>query len=120
MSEAFYSRLALTAQRLLTNYGSAISIKRVTGDTFDPVTGATTSGTTTTYTPKGIFQRIPDALIDGTRIKSSDRMLVVDSTYAGMISDKVVVDSQDWTITELREVKPNASNNVVTFLTLRR
>lgn len=120
MSAEFYNRMAATAERLMGNYGNAVSIKRETGGTFDPVTGATTAGTLSTFTPKGIFQRIPNNLIDGTRIKASDRMLVVDSSYVGMISDKVVIDSQDWSIAELREVKPNGSNNVVTFLTVRR
>ena len=57
MSAAFYTSMAATAAKLLKKFGMEITIKRTTGDSVNPVTGAVTAGTTTTYTPNGLVQR---------------------------------------------------------------
>lgn len=120
MSAAFYTGIAAKAGRLLERFGTTITVKRTTGETLDPVTGTYSGGTTTTYKPKGLFQRIPQQLIDGTRILQSDRMIVLDSTVEPLTSDTITVDSEDWTIQEVRPVKPNGANDVVHFVRVRR
>ena len=50
----FYTKMAATASRLIGKYGQAMAIKRVSGGTIDPVTGATTAGTTTSYPVQGV------------------------------------------------------------------
>lgn len=96
-----------------------ITIKRTTGDSINPVTGAITSGTTTSYTPQGLIQRYRDEQIDGTRILSSDRLVIVDNTIEPLTTDEIVISSQDWTIIDVEEVKP-ATVGVVYFIQARK
>lgn len=119
MSAAFYTSMAATAKKLLTKFGMDVPIKRTSGGSVNPVTGATVAGTTTTYTPKGLVQRYAEDLIDGTRILASDRLVIVDNTIEPLTTDKVTLDSQDWTIVSVEEAKP-ATVGVVYFIQARR
>ena len=119
MSDAFYNSMAATASKLITKFGAQGTIKRTTGGSVNPVTGVTVAGTTTTYTPKGLVQRYAEALIDGTRILSSDRLVIVDNTIEPLTTDKVTLDSQDWTIVSVQQAKPSTVG-VVYFIQARR
>lgn len=101
-----YAKMAVTARRLLTRFGQSITISRTTGATYDPVTGVTTPGTTTAFTPKGVLLKYPDRLIDGTRILQSDRKLILDDTVAPEMSDKPLVQGEEWTIQDIMTVSP--------------
>lgn len=115
----FYASLAATASRLLEKYGKAITFKRETAGSYDPVTGATVAGTITTHTPNGIFQTIRSDLIDGTRIQSGDKMFVIDSSFEPVLSDKVVISGADWSIQEVTPSQP-ADTTLVYFVLIRK
>lgn len=119
MSAAFYTSMAATASRLLKKFGMEITIKRKTGDSINPVTGAVVAGTTTSYTPQGLVQRYRDDQIDGTRILSSDRLVIVDNTIEPLTTDEIVLSSQDWTIIDVEEVKPTTVG-IVYFIQARK
>lgn len=103
---SFYADMATTARTLIAEYGQTISVKRTTGGSVDPVTGVVVAGTTTTYSPKGILRKYADKLIDGTRIKASDRELVLDDTVAPVMTDKVTIGGQDWVLKAITPVEP--------------
>lgn len=103
---SFYTDLAATARSLLATYGQAITLKRTTGDSNDPVTGDVTAGTETEFTPNGVLKPFPDALVDGTRIQASDRELILDDTVAPEMDDEITIDGQDWTIVRIIGTKP--------------
>ena len=113
---SFYENMAVTATRLLTKYGQTITFRTKT--TFDPVTGAE-SGSSTDSTTIGLFQRIPDRLIDGTRILSSDKLIVIDSSYTPDLSQKVIIGGDQYSIEEINEVNP-AGTSIVYFVRLRK
>lgn len=119
MSNAFYTRLAGTASRLLTKFGGTVSVSRSVGRSVNPVTGAITPGSTSTLTAKGLIQRYVDNLIDGSRIKDSDRLLILDNTFEPLLTDRPMVDGQQWNIVDIKSVKP-AAVSVVYFLQVRR
>ena len=119
MSAAFYTSMAATAAKLLKKFGMEITIKRTTGDSVNPVTGAVTAGTTTTYTPNGLVQRYRNDQIDGTRIMSSDRLVIVDNTIEPLTTDEIVLSGQDWTIVNVEEAKP-ATVGVIYFIQARK
>ena len=102
---SFYSNLAATASRLLTKYGQDVVLKRTTGVTINPVTGVET-GSETTILTTGILKTYPDNLIDGSRITSSMRMLVLTSAVEPVLSDKVTIQNQDWNIEEIQTANP--------------
>jgi hypothetical protein len=116
---AFYTNLARTASNLIAKFGADISFKRETGGSIDPVTGVTIPGTVETLTAKGIFQRIPDDLVDGSRILASDRLLVIEAKFEPVMTDKVVIDNQNWPIEEIAPVNP-AGTPITYVLRVRR
>ena len=115
----FYTGIAATASKLLTKYGKPITFSRTTAGTYDPITGATTAGTTATFTPPGIFQTIRADLIDGELIQKGDKMFVIDNSFAPTLTDTVLIGSENWSIVNIREVEP-AGLALVRFIQARR
>ena len=115
---ACYDNMAATASRLIGKYGQAISIKRTTGGTIDPVAGTVTAGTASTLTTTGILQRYPDSLIDGTRILTSDRLAILAPTSEPILTDKLAFGSKDWTIVSIQTANP-AGTPLVYFVQVR-
>ncbi len=112
---SFYSNIAATASRLITKFGATIIVKRITGETIDPITGITTAGTTTNYLTNGIYKKIPSDLIDGTRILATDKMLILDDTSEPLMTDTI----DNLTIMEIIESNP-AGTPLVYFVRLRK
>lgn len=119
MSATFYNNMAATASKLLSKFGAVGTIKRTTGGSINPVTGAIVTGTTVTYSPKTIVQRYANELVDGTRVLSSDRLIILDKTIEPLTSDKITIDSEDWSIVSVTESKP-AGIALVYFVQARR
>lgn len=94
----FYADMADLATELLTEYGQAVTIKRITGGSDDPVTGVAVAGTTASLSSVGVLRPYPDRLIDGTRITASDRELTLDASVEPLMTDKITVQGQDWNI----------------------
>jgi len=113
---SFYGNLASTATRLLTKYGQSLTFRTQT--TFDPVTGVE-SGSSADTTTIGIAQRLPDNLIDGTRIKQSDKLFVIDSSYEPNMSDKLVIGSDLYSIQDIQTSSP-AGTDLVYFVRVRK
>lgn len=99
----FYDELAIDVDELLNEFGQSITFTRVTGQVKNPVTGAITSaGTTITHTPNCVTVPVNARLIDGTRIKAGDKVIIVDSSFEPLMSDKV----DGYTIQEIEYKKP--------------
>jgi hypothetical protein len=110
----FYSDLATTAKELFTEFGQTITITRTTGDTYNPVTGDTTYGSSSTFLSKGILKQYKSTLIDGTRIKATDRELVLDDTVEPLMTDIITIGGESWT-----PIMPGATNPAGTPLVYR-
>lgn len=119
MASFDYAKMAATARNLLDRFGATVQVVRVTGASTDPVTGMTTPGTTETFEPKGVLLKFPDRLIDGTRIKQSDRRLILDDTFEPTLSDKPVIEGQEWSLIEDMTVSPAGVPIVYEFLARR-
>jgi len=115
----FYADMAATALSLLTDFGKTITLTRTTGTTYDPVTGATVAGTDASVTTTGLIKPYPDKLIDGTRIQSGDRELVLSNEQTPTMDDKPNIDGQQWSIINIKTVKPDGATPVVYFAQVR-
>lgn len=124
---AFYDRMAATVTRLLTEYGTAVNIVRPALN-FDNATNKPTSGGNTVITSIGVFREIARRLVDGTRIQSGDRELVMVPDVEVRMGDRIDVSSigdttattvggapgiilgagvaGTWAIQEINEVRP--------------
>ena len=124
---AFYDRMAATVTRLLTEYGAAVNIVRPALN-FDNTANKPTSGGNTTIASTGVFRNISRRLVDGTRIQSGDRELVMIPDVQVRMGDRIDVSSVgdttattvggapgiilgagiagSWAIQEINEVRP--------------
>lgn len=100
----FYTDMAEVAAELLTEFGQAVTLKRSTG-TVDPVTGADTRSTSD-VTTVGVVMNYPQAIIDGTRIQSGDRRLMIDASEEPKLTDTVLIGSEPWSIQEIEVSSP--------------
>ena len=114
----FYTKMASTASRLISKYGQSVLLIR-SGDTAHPVSGATTSGGGVNLKVSGTLQKYPDNLIDGTRIKASDRLMIIDGSKEPLASDLVKIDNQNWAIESIKTVNP-AGTALIYFIQVRR
>ena len=114
-----YAGMASRAADLLERFGTTVTLSRTSGQTFNPVTEAATGGTTTTLTTTGVLIPFKDALIDGTRVQSGDRMLVIDNSVAPAVTDKVLVGSVYWNILDIQTASP-AGTALVYFVHVRQ
>ena len=124
---AFYDRMAATVTRLLTEYGTAVNIVRPALN-FDNATNKPSSGGSTVIASIGVFREIARRLVDGTRIQSGDRELVMVPDVEVRMGDRIDVSSigdttattvggapgiilgagvaGSWAIQEINEVRP--------------
>lgn len=119
MSAAFYNKMAATATSLLTKFGQTMTLSRVSGDAHDPILGTVSGGSTTTYSPIGLFSNYSDDMIDGTRIQQGDRLLILDNTVEPQSGDTIQVDGNEWNVIDWMAKKPSTVA-IVYFVQLRQ
>ena len=112
----FYTDMAATSTSLLTTYGQTITLRRVSGGTFDPAAGTLTGETTTDITCVGLFLNRTESLLKSFgAVENEDRFLVLDSTQVPDTTDLLLIGSETWTIVEVMAVNP-AGTPVVYFV----
>jgi hypothetical protein len=111
--------MAATALELLIEFGQSITLSRETGGSINPITGVVTAGTDVSVVTTGLIKPYPEKMIDGTRILSSDRELVLSNEAVPLPSDKPIVGGEEWSIVDIKTVSP-AGTDVVYFVQVRR
>ena len=123
----FYTDMADTVSELLAEFGTAVNIVRPALN-FDNTTNKPTSGGNTVIASTGVFRSIARRLVDGTRIQSGDRELVMIPDVQVRMGDRIDVSSigdttattvggapgiilgagiaGSWAIQEINEVRP--------------
>lgn len=115
----FYDRMAATAARLIGKFGAPVILPRQVGGSSNPVTGEVIPGIDNSVTTTGILKKFPDNLIDGTRIQTGDRVLILDSSVQPLMTDRPVIGGKAWTPVSIDTVSP-AGIDLVYFVHCRR
>lgn len=117
----FYSEMAKMATELITEFGQDVVITRETDEVVNPVTGEVeVEANTQEFIVKGVMKKYPENLIDGTRITSSDREIIIEaSVVEPLITDTVSINSQEWPIMEIHSINP-AGTPLVYSIRVRR
>jgi len=116
---SFYDDMAAVALELLDEFGQAVTLPRTTGGSVDPITGIVTPGTDASVVTTGLLKPYPDAMIDGARILSSDRELVLSDEQVVNPTDKPLIDGEEWSIVNIKTINP-AGTVVCYFVQVRR
>lgn len=98
--------LSATATALMKSLGDEayVKITRTTGGTFDPVEGETTGGTTDILPTVGVVVKLESRLIDGTRIKATDKMILLDKDVTPLYTDLITFGGVDHTVVDIGEI----------------
>lgn len=118
--------LNVLAQRLIREYGTAMTVTRVTSSTFSPTLGSYTSSTSTSFSVYGVI-RVPqrrmwagDRYYFGVLIESGDRELAVatPTTVTIEVGDIFKISGVDYRVVANLTVEP--AGTVVMYKVLVR
>lgn len=103
-----YAGLDATARALLLKFGGPATFLRVTGAAYDPVTGVTSGGSTTSTATSAVIVGISDAYAEqlGGNIQAGDRIALSDSAYLPDVGDLLTIGSDTWSVVALLSVNP--------------
>lgn len=98
--------LSNTATQLMKSLGDEtyVKITRTTGASFDPVLGENTGGTTSVLDSVGVVVSLKSNLIDGERIKATDKMILLDKAIEPLYTDLITFDGIDNTVVMINEI----------------
>jgi len=120
----FYAEMAAAVVELLEEFGGDIEIVR-NGAVFNDVTNTVTSGGNVSHTTTGVVLHIGAAVVNGTRIQSGERAVILAPTFAPIMGDKMMLTATSptttgaapgsvlslglpgaWTISDIETIKP--------------
>ncbi len=98
--------LSAVVSNLFGNLGNAeyVKIRRTIGETFDPIEGTNTGGTVEVISVKGIVTRIDNDLLSDTRVKSTDKLILLDNGTEPLMTDLIEFDGVLNTVVAIKEV----------------
>lgn len=98
--------LSLTATDIMKSLGDEtyITIIRKSGGTFDPVAGTTTGEIGATLSAIGVVTKVDGRLVDGTRIKATDKMILLDNGVTPLYTDLMQFNGVSNTVVQINGV----------------
>lgn len=104
----FYDETAAVADEILKEFGTAVTVTRVTPGSYDPATGATTGDVTTTWTGTGARFEYAQREQDGTRIRIGDQRVYL--SVVGIVNpqsgDTLTIGGTVFNVVESRPLQP--------------
>lgn len=91
--------LKARVESLLERKGAPLTINRLTGGTFDPVTGKTTGGTNTSLASFGVVIKDQDKLANALRgVSDQDVVVIMDTRVQPELGDKLTLGDQVYSV----------------------
>lgn len=109
-----YDRLRITANRLLTQQGRAVTLTRTVQGEFDPATGETDT-TTSTVEGVGVLLNYRISEQDGTTIQQGDRKMIYNGPSPAV--DDLYDDER---VVSVDPLDPDESGGIIYTLQLRK
>ena len=111
--------MAAVALSMLKEFGTTMTLTRSTGGEVNPITGEILDGTTSSITTTGLLKPYANKLIDGTRILSGDKELVLSNEQVPLPTDKPIIGGKTWSIIDIKTIAPDDSTTVCYFVQVR-
>lgn len=93
------------AERMMTKFGSAATLTRVSGNTYDPLTGGVAAGTTSTSTILAVLEKREVEADDGK--KAIETTLKSNSALA--LNDRVTLAGKTYVVQSVEETAPTGT-----------
>lgn len=116
-----YNRTAQTAKTLLTKFGRACTLRRVTVGAYNPATGSASETVNDTTVTAADFAVKGETTVNGTLITMGDRYALISGVDIATvsISDRLIIDGVTWNIIEVLKVAP-AGDTVINKVYIRK
>lgn len=101
---SFYSELATTAARLLTEKGETAIFTRTSAGTFDPVTGTSGGQNVTTFNAKVYPSNFSINQVNGASILAGDKKLIMQAGNKPAVNDKVTMSGKVSTVISFESI----------------
>lgn len=106
-----YNDLRTTSTGLISNFGAATVLQRISGDVFDPATGEYTGGSTVTITGKGVRMMFAKSEINGETIQANDvRLYFQAGNGVPQIDDNCLFDGANYRVMNVMANSPSGTD----------
>ena len=119
MSSAFSRKMAGVSTRLLTKYGSTVSLIRAGAKAWDSNLGEYVFGPDTTLPLAGVPVPVAVGLINGTTIQAGDMVVKADGVVEPKMEDKVSFAGSQWSIVNIERKLVN-DQTIAWFIQVRK
>lgn len=119
MSSAFSKNMQGVATKLLTKYGSSVSLIKVGARTWDPDEGEYVKQPDTTYPLTAVPVPVNANLVDGTTIQAGDMQVICDLKVEPLSEDKVEFQGHRWSIVAIKQ-SVVSDDRIVYFIQVRK
>ena len=119
MSSAFSRKMAGVATRLLTKYGSTVSLIRAGSKVWDPNLGEYVFGPDTELPLAGVPVPVTVGLINGTTIQAGDMIVKADGAVEPKLADKIEFTGAQWSIVNIERKLVN-DQTIAWFIQVRK
>ncbi|AXC39498.1 TPA_asm: hypothetical protein GI617_23100 [Salmonella enterica subsp. enterica serovar Enteritidis] len=119
MSTAFSKRMQGVGTRLLTKYGSTVTLIQKGQKTWDPVLGEYVWGVDTTVPLKSVPVPVNAGLVNGTTIQAGDMVVKADYSVIPKMDDKVQFNDEQWSVVAIEKKMVN-DDVVAYFIQVRK
>lgn len=119
MGTAFSKRMQGVGTRLLTKYGSTVSLVRAGSKVWDPVEAEYVFSADEVLPLKGVPVPVNAGLINGTTIQSGDMIVKADYSVVPKLEDKVQFNGAQWSVVAI-ETKQVNDDVVAYFIQVRK
>jgi hypothetical protein len=115
---SFYSEMQDYATELLTEFGKVFTLNRYDGGT-TLADGSDSEGTATPFDILGMTVPFSQSEINSSTVEAGDIQMIIDADVEPFSSDKILVDSQEYSVISIERKKP-ADVVLCYFLQLRK
>lgn len=106
-----YNNLQKTATKLIANFGAPLTVSRATGQTFNPNTGAYSTGSTATFALKGVRAQFNVMEAASNNVQDSDvRILAQSGVTVPLINDSVTFNSIVYRVMDVKTESPSGTD----------
>ena len=107
---SIYSDIPAIVTSALTDYGQAVTLRKITtAGTFDAVTGTKLGEATTDYTVHVVNLEMDDVIRQQFDVQGQDRLYLIDASQTVARGDKLVIAGESWPIIEIKETAPDGT-----------
>lgn len=111
---AFYDRMAATALRLISRFGSEQTLRDITPGSYDPVSGETTGDTQISQPAQLLLleftaQEAGQSYAEGSEIRQGDKKIIIAAkglAWPPALTTRIDVDGVLWQVVNVKEANP--------------